>query len=44
MAMLYLSFLTNAMFYGTATPRISDPLFILGPLLIDFFDVIDFSK
>lgn len=38
-AMLYLSFLVNAMFYGTSPARVADPLFILGPLLFDFFDV-----
>ena len=41
MALLYLSFLVNAMFYDGSTPRITDPLFALG---VFGFDPVDVNK
>jgi hypothetical protein len=41
MALLYLSFLVNAMFYDGSTPRITDALFTLG---VFGFDKIDVSR
>jgi hypothetical protein len=40
MALLYLSFLVNAMFYDGSTPHITDPLFTLGVFGFDPVDVI----
>ena len=39
MALLYMSFLVNAMFYDGSTPRITDPLFTAGKLGFDKIDV-----
>ena len=42
MALLYLSFLVNAMFYDGSTPHITDPLFALGVFGFDPVDVSTF--
>ena len=44
MAMLMLSMLANAMFYGTLPGRISDGFFSLGLLSFDPIDVSEFEK
>lgn len=39
MAMLYLFFLTNAMFYGIREERVGNPLLNIGMIGLDIYDV-----
>ena len=39
MAMVMLTVMTNAMFYGASAPRITDGFAAIGHILFDFYDV-----